>query len=159
MRTQSTSSETVSGNAKSISWSQVAVFASAVDANLDRWLSENFRVGLTDFRALGFLSESPTKELRVSVLAQRLGLNPSSTTRLVSRLEGKGLARRDVCENDGRGVYAVIDAPGDKLVSDARGPYEDHIAEILSHPETHFPQINARPVATALKEVSALMMP
>ncbi|WP_443410391.1 MarR family winged helix-turn-helix transcriptional regulator [Candidatus Corynebacterium faecigallinarum] len=133
------------------------MFASAVDANLDHWLTETYRVGLTDYRALVFLSESPTKELRVSTLAQSLGLTPSSTTRLVSRLEGKGLARRDVCENDGRGVYAVIDTPGDKLVGEARTPYEEHITEILSRPEIYFPQINASTVATALTEVSTLL--
>ncbi|WP_190246475.1 MarR family winged helix-turn-helix transcriptional regulator, partial [Brevibacterium casei] len=102
----------MTGNASG-AWSRVAAFASAVDASLDKWLGDNCRLGLTEYRALTLLSQESSKELRITVLAQRVGLTSTSTTRLVSRLESKGHARRDVCQDDGRGVYAVIDEPGE----------------------------------------------
>ncbi|MEO3796016.1 MarR family transcriptional regulator [Nonomuraea sp. B10E15] len=143
----------------SAAWSQVAVFASAVDASLDKWLADTYRLGLTEFRALTFLSQASDKELRVNDLAQRVGLNPSSTTRLVSRLEAKGLARRDVCPDDGRGVYAVIDERAETLLAEVRDSYEARVQELLSKPAIHFPHLDARLVAGALAEVGALVGP
>lgn len=143
----------------SVAWSRVAVFASAVDASLDKWLADTYRLGLTEFRALTFLNQAPDKELRVNDLAQRVGLNPSSTTRLISRLEAKGLARRDVCPDDGRGVYAVIDERAEKLLAEVRDPYEARVQELLSKPAIHFPHLDARLIAGALAEVGALAGP
>ncbi|WP_248580433.1 MarR family transcriptional regulator [Nocardioides sp. InS609-2] len=143
----------------SVAWSKVAAFASAVDASLDKWLADTHRIGLTEFRALTFLSQARDRELRVNDLAQRVGLNQSSTTRLVSRLEAKGLARRDVCEDDGRGVYAVITDQGETLFREVRGPYEDRLHELLSKAAVHFPQLDVRLLGHALREVESLITP
>lgn len=159
MHTQLNTPGTASHGDASVAWSHVAVFASAMDASLDKWLADAYRIGLTEYRALAFLSRASDKELRVAVLAQRIGLNPSSTTRLVSRLEAKGLARRDVCEDDGRGVYAVIDERGEDLLREVRDPYEARVQELISKPDVHFPHLDARTVATALREVGSLLRP
>lgn len=143
----------------SAAWSKVAAFSSAVDANLDRWLADAYRVGLTEFRALSFVSQTSDKELRVNDLAQRVGLNQSSATRLVSRLESKGYVRRDVCADDGRGVYAVITERGEALVRDARTPYEERIGELLTATSAHFPGVDARQLGDALREIEALLTP
>ncbi|WP_235871244.1 MarR family winged helix-turn-helix transcriptional regulator [Rhodococcus spongiicola] len=137
----------------------MAVFASAVDSSLDKWLADTYRLGLTEFRALTFLSQASDKELRVNDLAQCVGLNPSSATRLVSRLEAKELARRDVCEDDGRGVYAVIEQHGEALLKEVRTSYEVRVQELLSRPAVHFPHLDARLIAAALTEVGALVTP
>jgi DNA-binding MarR family transcriptional regulator len=138
-------------------WSRVAAFASAVDASLDKWLADSYRIGLTEYRALGHLSRASDKELRVSDLAQRVGLNPSSTTRLVSRLEAKGLARRDVCADDGRGVYAVIEDRGEDVLRDVRAPYEAQLQSLLDTVETHLPSANVSLIAPAMSEVQAFI--
>ncbi|WP_260853341.1 MarR family winged helix-turn-helix transcriptional regulator [Corynebacterium glyciniphilum] len=140
-------------------WSQVAAFASAVDASLDKWLGDNYRLGLTEYRALTHLSQSPDKELRIAVLAQSVGLTSTSTTRLVSRLEAKGHARRDVCQDDGRGVYAVIDQPGETLLSEVREPFAARMQDLLSEPKKHFPHLEVNSVASSLAEVNALLTP
>lgn len=140
-------------------WSRVAAFASAVDAGLDKWLGDKYRLGLTEYRALTLLSQAPDKELRIAVLAQRVGLTSTSTTRLVNRLEAKGHARRDVCEDDGRGVYAVIDEPGEALLREVREPFEARVQDLLSNPTKHFPHLDTGLVASALSEVSALVTP
>lgn len=139
------------------SWSQVAAFASAVDASLDRWLMDTHRLGLTEYRALKLLSQEFDKELRIAVLAQKVGLTPSSTTRLVSRLESKGLARRDVCADDNRGVYAVIDDAGEALLGKVREPFEVRLRDLLSNPAIHFPHLEAQAISSALEEVVSLL--
>ncbi|WP_228538912.1 MarR family winged helix-turn-helix transcriptional regulator [Nocardia sp. XZ_19_385] len=141
----------------STAWSKVAGLASAVDANLDRWLADTYRVGLTEFRALSFVSQTSEKELRVNDLAQSVGLNQSSTTRLVSRLESKGYVRRDLCADDKRGVYAVITEEGEALVRSARSPYEDRITELLTEATAHFPGTETRQLGSALREIAALL--
>lgn len=151
-------SKTTTGSV-SLAWSRVAVFASAVDVSLDKWLGDTYRIGLTEYRALGFLSRSVDKELRVNDLAHQLGLNPSSTTRLVSRLEAKGLARRDVCADDGRGVYAVIEQKGEDLLREVRDPYETHLRDLLSNPTKHILHLDAGQFAEALVEVRELTAP
>ena len=89
-------------------WAEVSVFASLIDARLGKWLTTHHGVGLTEYWALMYLAESPTRELRVNDLAAKIGLNQSSVTRLLGRLEAKGLSLRDTCPHDGRGVFAVI---------------------------------------------------
>lgn len=153
------SAETASDATLGAAWSRVAGFAAAVDASLDRWLAAQHRVGLTEFRALAFVSLAADKELRVNDLAQRVGLDQSSTTRLVSRLEAKGYARRDVCPDDGRGVYAVITDAGEGLVREVRGPYEARVRELLEQSSTHLPHLDVVPLTHAWDEVGSRLSP
>jgi DNA-binding MarR family transcriptional regulator len=141
----------------SSAWATVAAFASAVDAELDRWLADRYRIGLTDCRALAALSRSADKELRVSELAQQVGLTQSSATRLVSRLETKKLVRRDLCTDDGRGVYAVLTAQGEALLGELRTPYEERVRELLSSAGERFPELDLPRLSGALGKVGALL--
>jgi DNA-binding MarR family transcriptional regulator len=138
-------------------WSQVAVFASAVDAGLGKWLTDRHGIGLTEYRAITYLSLAPDKELRVNDLALRVGLNQSSVTRLVSRLEVKGLAQRDVCAEDGRGVYAVMSERGEMLLREARTAYEEQVRELLQNATAHFPQLDVRRLGQALTDIGSLV--
>ncbi|WP_250005517.1 MarR family winged helix-turn-helix transcriptional regulator [Actinoplanes sp. M2I2] len=143
----------------SATWSQVAALVSSVDAALGKWLTDTYRVGLTEYRALAYLSREADKELRVNDLAHRVSLNQSSVTRLVSRLESKGLTRRDTCPDDGRGVYAVLTDDGETLVGEVRGPYEERVRDLLGGAAEHFPQLDARQVSQALTGIAALLNP
>ena len=159
MRTQPTKPRDLQTTPVSQTWDIVAVFASAVEASLDRWLNEHWRIGLTDYRALLLLSQSPQKELRIASLAQQVGLTSTSTTRLVSRLEEKGLAKRDVCQEDGRGVYAVIDPVGEELLWNIQVPYEAHVSGLLDDPTQLLAPVDVKPLANALREVATRISP
>lgn len=159
MHMQVPGSENASGHDLSFDWSQVAVFASAVDTSLGKWLMDRHGVGLTEYRAIAYLSQSPDKELRVNDLAQRVGLNQSSVTRLVSRLEAKGLTRRDVCPDDGRGVYAVITEQGEALLRNARIPYGEHVQELLQNVAAHYSQFDVRRLGQAISAIGTLVSP
>lgn len=113
-------------------WSEVATFVSAVEASLGRWLTTTYGLGLTEYRALVHLSKAPDRELRVNDLAQKVGLNQSSVTRLFSRLEGKALIYRDTCPDDGRGIFAVLTEKGEATVHKARDPYETTLSDIVT---------------------------
>jgi DNA-binding MarR family transcriptional regulator len=143
----------------SAAWSQIAAFASAMDASLGKWLMDAHRIGLTDYRALVHLSQASDKELRVNDLAQGIGLNQSSVTRLVSRLEAKGLTYRDTCPDDGRGVYAVITEQGETLLREVRGAYEERVRGLLGNMATHHPELDADQVTRALRDIGNLVSP
>ena len=116
------------------SWATVVATVSRIETSLNLWLSQSHGLGLTDYRALALLSEAPDRELRISELAIRIGLNQSSTTRLVGRLELKGLVTRDTCPEDGRGVYAVITEAGLDLAHELATPYSEKLAGLLTTP-------------------------
>jgi DNA-binding MarR family transcriptional regulator len=155
----STEEDSAPDSSLSAAWSQVAALASAMDASLGKWLSDTRGIGLTDYRALAHLSRSPEKELRVNDLAQRIGLNQSSATRLVSRLEAKNLAYRDTCPDDGRGVYAVITEHGETLLSEVHEAYEGKVRELLGNVGTHLPQLDAHQLTGALRDISDYTTP
>nr|WP_055501242.1 MarR family transcriptional regulator [Nonomuraea pusilla] len=90
-------------------------------------------LGLSEYRALCHLSDAPGGELRMQDLADLLGLNQSSVTRLVGRLERAGLTRRDLCPDDRRGVYSVITDEGRARKSEATSTYEHALSTTLDH--------------------------
>lgn len=147
----------LASNTVADAWSRLALLASAIDSHMDKWLADSYRIGLTEFRALGFLSQASDKELRVSDLAQKVGLNPSSTTRLVSRLELKEFARRDLCADDGRGVYAVIEQRGEELLREVREPYESQLQLLLGDLEAHYPHLDSNTTANALAAIGGAL--
>ncbi|SDM39495.1 MarR family winged helix-turn-helix transcriptional regulator [Allokutzneria albata] len=70
----------------------------------------------SDFDALLRLARSPGRSLRMSDLATQTGLSTSGVTRIVDRLERRGLVRRDFCATDRRSCWAVLtDAGHDAL--------------------------------------------
>ncbi len=113
-------------------WATVVTAVGEVEATLNKWLSRQHGLGLTDYRALALLQRAPDRELRITALAAQVGLNQSSTTRLVARLEAKGLVARDTCPDDGRGVYAVITEPGLALVREITAAYNERLAALLA---------------------------
>lgn len=143
----------------SATWSRVAAFASAVDASLGKWLLDDHRVGLTEYRALAHLVVAPDGELRVNDLASRVGLNQSSVTRLIGRLDAKGLTRRDTCPDDARGVYAVITHQGAALVEEVQGPYEERVRELLGEVAAHLPHVDAGQLGRDVIDVGRLISP
>jgi DNA-binding MarR family transcriptional regulator len=67
-------------------------------------------------------------------LADSTLLSRSGMTRLVDRLEDKGLLERDTCTDDGRGCFAVLTDKGAALLRDARPTHLDGVRErFLAH--------------------------
>ncbi|MEE1757142.1 MarR family winged helix-turn-helix transcriptional regulator [Streptomyces sp. SP18CS02] len=66
--------------------------------------------GLTnnDYEILVNLSESPERRLRMSDLAAATLQSKSRLSHQITRMENAGLVRRENCESDRRGLYAVL---------------------------------------------------
>lgn len=92
-------------------WNSLVSAVGAVEARLGKALRRH-GLGQSEFRALGLLDASADREVRLLDLADGLGLDRSSTSRLVTRLEDAELVRRESCGDDRRGVYTVLTDTG-----------------------------------------------
>lgn len=72
-----------------------------------------------DYGVLVVLSEAPDDRLRMSDLAQIAVESRSRLSHHIGRLESKGLVRREACEADKRGLYAVLTTEGRRLIESA----------------------------------------
>lgn len=112
-------------------WSQLSVLVAEVGTQLDRRLSEDFGLGLTDFLSLQALSVGDPAGIRMNELAQQLGLNQSSATRAVARLEKRQFAERIAHETDRRGVVVRITDAGRAVVADISKLFRQEVGMAL----------------------------
>lgn len=82
---------------------------------------------LIDYEVLARLSEAPLHKMRMTELAEGALLSKSRLSHQVSRMERDGLVRREPCETDGRGFFAVLTDQGwEKLLNAA----PTHVADV-----------------------------
>src|ERR1700730_5840792 len=65
-----------------------------------------------DYEILVELSEAPDQRLRMTELAGESRQSRSRLSHQISRMEKRGLVRRDDCEGDKRGTFAVLTKTG-----------------------------------------------
>ncbi|MCI0509238.1 MarR family transcriptional regulator [Chromohalobacter marismortui] len=116
---------------KSVVWQQVRNVFESVENQVAKALQREHGLGLTEYRALHLLSTAPDSELRMQELANRLGLNQSSVTRLVERMERNQYTIRDMCPDDKRGVYTVITSRGRQIQEEAGKNYDAFLEAAL----------------------------
>jgi DNA-binding MarR family transcriptional regulator len=114
-----------------VAWDALAALHARVEQRLAKALQRQHGLGLSDYRALGRLAEDDQGGMRISELADALGLNESSVSRLADRLEQAGLTERCVCEDDRRGVYAFITDAGREQLRSATPTYRAQLAAAL----------------------------
>src|SRR5579862_4625837 len=93
-------------------WRGLIRLREAVMREIDRRLRRSGLISLADYGVLITLVTEPTLRLRMSDLGARRMLTPSGITRVVSRLEEKGLVRREPDPADGRAAFAVLTRDG-----------------------------------------------
>ncbi|QYC41993.1 MarR family protein [Nonomuraea coxensis DSM 45129] len=124
-------------------WQRVLLLHARVESRLATALQRRHGIGLSEFRALGHLAASPTSELRMQELADKVGLNQSSVTRLVARLNAAGFAYRDLCPDDRRGVYTVLTETGRARHAEAGRTYEETLQAALEEAAQADPRLAA----------------
>ncbi len=76
-------------------------------------------LALASYDVLVQLSETPSRSLRMTELAERVLLSRSGLTRLVDRLVRDGLVERQACPDDARGTLAVLTERGLEALREA----------------------------------------
>jgi DNA-binding MarR family transcriptional regulator len=86
---------------------------------LHRELQADAGLSLPDFDVLVQLTDSPEGRVRVSDLARRLHWERSRVSHHITRMERRGLVRREECRDDGRGAWVVLTEQGRAVIEQA----------------------------------------
>lgn len=92
-------------------WRATVHLSQLLMRQLDRDLNAHGLNG-HDYEILVELSEAPEHRLRMTELADATSQSRSRLSHQISRMENRGLVRRDDCAGDKRGTFAVLTAEG-----------------------------------------------
>ena len=85
-------------------WRTLAALHGLIEAELERALQAAAQLSVVEYTVLDALSRQDGWHMRMQQLARATALSASATTRLVNRLEDRGLLTRILCADDRRGI-------------------------------------------------------
>ncbi len=112
-------------------WRELFVRHAKVSDALERELQRGHDISVTELEALERLGERDEGGCRLQQLVDDVHMSQSALSRLVSRLEAKGLVERKSCAQDRRGIYAHVTDAGRAVVEEARPTRQRVLAEQL----------------------------
>ncbi len=111
-------------------WRGYVRMAELLGARLERELQCETGLSIADHEVLVHLSEAEGRRLRMSELAALMLWSKSRLSHHLGRMESRRLVRRQGCPTDARGVFAVLTAPGLRVI-EAASPH--HVASVRRH--------------------------
>jgi DNA-binding MarR family transcriptional regulator len=121
-------------------WRTLAALHGMIDTALERALQAEHGLSVVEYTVLDALSRQDGWHMRMQQLGRATALSPSATTRLVNRLEDRGLLTRVLCQDDRRGIYTELTQAGEKLLRAAR-PTHDHTLQEALHEAEQVPEL------------------
>ncbi|MGW1196418.1 MarR family winged helix-turn-helix transcriptional regulator [Streptomyces sp. NPDC002536] len=115
-------------------WCALSALHSRIEVHIERALQAHHELSVREFSVLDVLSRQHDGEgghLRMNEVADAVVLSQSATTRLVNRLEDRGLLTRYLCLTDRRGIYTDVTDSGRALLSEARPTNDTALREAL----------------------------
>jgi DNA-binding MarR family transcriptional regulator len=116
-------------------WGSYIRLAKMLMRQLDRDLHP-FGLSTNDYEILVELSEAPGNRLRMTELADLTAQSRSRLSHQITRMEVKGLVRREGCEGDKRGTFAVITSRGLATIERIA---PSHVESVRRHFMDHIP--------------------
>ncbi|MEU0477778.1 MarR family transcriptional regulator [Streptosporangium sp. NPDC006013] len=116
-------------------WRTLAALHGLIEATLERELQADHDLSVVEYTVLDALSRQDGWHMRMQQLARAAVLSSSATTRLVNRLEDRGLLTRILCQDDRRGIYTELTGQGWELLTRARPAHDAALARALAEAE------------------------
>ncbi|MEV6108928.1 MarR family transcriptional regulator [Streptomyces sp. NPDC051940] len=113
-------------------WAALAALHARIESHVERVLQKAHGLSAREYQVLDVLNQQDDFHLRMNQLADTVVLSQSATTRLVTRLEDRGLLSRYLCPTDRRGIYTEVSPAGRELLERARPGYEAALREALT---------------------------
>ncbi|GAA1640793.1 MarR family winged helix-turn-helix transcriptional regulator [Microbacterium flavum] len=132
-------------------WRTLAALHGLIESALERALSDDAGLSVVEYTVLDALDRQDGWHMRMQQLARAAALSASATTRLVTRLEDRGLLTRVLCADDRRGIYTELTPAGRQLYERARPIHDRALERALDDAETR-PEL--APVVEALHELA-----
>ncbi len=112
-------------------WRNWVALSARLPAVLHRELQSDAGLSLPDFEVLVQLSDAPEARVRVSDLARELAWERSRVSHHVTRMESRGLVRREECPDDGRGAFVVLTPEGRAAIDRAAPAHVSTVRRLL----------------------------
>ncbi|MDQ0985585.1 MarR family winged helix-turn-helix transcriptional regulator [Streptomyces sp. V2I9] len=124
------------------SWCALSLLHGKIEARIERALQAGHGLSAREYSLLDVLSRQHSGtggHLQMKQVADAVVLSQSATTRLVTRLEDRGLLTRYLCDTDRRGIYTDVTEAGLVLLREARptndGALRAALDEAAENPE------------------------
>ncbi|WP_370416566.1 MarR family winged helix-turn-helix transcriptional regulator [Streptomyces fradiae] len=104
-------------------WGALSLLHGRIESHIERALQSGHDLSAREYSLLDVLSRQHDGEgghLQMKQVADAVVLSQSATTRLVTRMEDRGLLSRYLCPTDRRGIYTDVTPAGRKLLDEAR---------------------------------------
>ncbi|MEU3188608.1 MarR family transcriptional regulator [Streptomyces sp. NPDC006923] len=104
-------------------WCALSLLHGRIEARIERELQRRHGLSVRAYSLLDVLSrqhDGVGGHLQMKQVANAVVLSQSATTRLVTRLEDRGLLSRYLCPTDRRGIYTNVSDTGMELLDRAR---------------------------------------
>lgn len=129
-------------------WRTLAALHGIIESELERTLGASVGLSVVEYTVLDALNRQDGWHMRMQQLARATALSPSATTRLVTRLEDRGLLTRILCADDRRGIYTELTPAGQSLYEQAHPMHDETLERVLAEATT---QPELAPVVHALQ--------
>jgi DNA-binding MarR family transcriptional regulator len=121
-------------------WRTLAALHGLIETALEKALQRDHELSVVEFTVLDALSRQDGWHMRMQQLARAAALSASATTRLVTRLENRGLLTRILCADDRRGIYTELTPAGRALLEKAR-PLHDDVLRMTLDEASEVPEL------------------
>ena len=118
--------------ARAQGWRTLAALHASLEDALERALQKNHDLSVSEYSVLDVLARQDGWHMRMNQLSRAVVLSQSATTRLVTRMEKRGLLTRYLCPDDRRGIYTEVTTAGHELLAHARPLHDVTLAEALA---------------------------
>ena len=112
-------------------WLSVVRLMTRLPWTLDQQLQRDSNLTMVEYQVLAMLSESHRRTMRMSSLAERTNTSLSHLSRVVARLENRGLVRREPDSTDGRFTNAILTDHGYRTLADAAPGHVAHVRSLV----------------------------
>jgi DNA-binding MarR family transcriptional regulator len=113
------------------SWLSVVRLMIWLPWSIDQQLQHDSNLAMVEYQVLAMLSESPQRRMRMSSLADVTNASLSRLSRVVKRLEDRGLVRREPDATDGRFTHAILTDNGLQTLVDAAPGHVAHVRSLV----------------------------
>jgi DNA-binding MarR family transcriptional regulator len=113
------------------SWLSVVRLMTWLPWSIDQQLQRDAKLGMVDYQVLAMLSENAQQTMRLSSLAEVTNASLSRMSRVITRLEKRGLVRREMDVTDGRFTKAILTDDGFQALADAAPRHVAHVRSLV----------------------------
>ena len=130
-------------------WCVLSSLHERIQAHIEQALQARHGLSVREYSLLTVLGRQHNGSgghLHMKQVAEAVVLSQSATTRLVTRLEERGLLARFLCPTDRRGIYTNVTPEGISLLKSARPTHDEALQSALAkarHDEQFQPLVHA----------------